>query len=335
MTRPTANRRLPPLLILTALAAACSSSPNVRTEPAIEQEQIAKKRAEQDRKRRDFQAVLIKLDQAMQSYAEALANRGEPRADAAVERIGKFLRDTVNGAEARPVGTDVKPQDYQPKEVFDRLRALATDDGNPRFRGIALAALGFSGRREVMNTLASAAMGDDVGLVDKAVFGLAILQAPDTPPGVLLSVIEREDFPHESRAQAAWALQQIQKATPNQDDIAAIWRRLLSGDTSRLPDGVLVQAVRGLGRTGDERHADLVVPLLRHPVPFVRMASAIALGRMNAQKAWPQLLELLKPRETVQNVRLHARKALAALAGDRDYGYDVAAWQKVFERGSQ
>ena len=28
-----------------------------------------------------------------------------------------------------------------------------------------------------------------------------------------------------------------------------------------------------------------------------------------------------------------ARKALADLAGGKDYGYDVSAWRKVFDRG--
>ena len=63
------------------------------------------------------------------------------------------------------------------------------------------------------------------------------------------------------------------------------------------------------------------------------MAAARALGRMNAQEHWRDLLALLKPAESVQNVRLHARKALAALAGNKDYGYDLAAWRKVFDRG--
>jgi hypothetical protein len=63
------------------------------------------------------------------------------------------------------------------------------------------------------------------------------------------------------------------------------------------------------------------------------MAAALALGRMNAQGSWKKLLELLGPQETVQNVRLVARKALAALAGGVDHGYDIDAWRKTFDRG--
>ena len=63
------------------------------------------------------------------------------------------------------------------------------------------------------------------------------------------------------------------------------------------------------------------------------MAATVALARMNAQQHVPSLITLLGPQETVQNVRLHARKALADLAGGQDYGYDMAAWRKVFDRG--
>ena len=102
-----------------------------------------------------------------------------------------------------------------------------------------------------------------------------------------------------------------------------------------MPPGVLVTAARGLGLAGDAANAALVAPLLKHPVPRIRMASALALGRMNAQEHWRELLALIEPAESVQNVRLHARKALAALAGNKDYGYDLAAWRKVFDRGGQ
>ena len=133
--------------------------------------------------------------------------------------------------------------------------------------------------------------------------------------------------------QAAWALYRVQTASTNPDEIVQYWRRFLTTEKERMPPGVQVTAVRGLGLTGDAKHADLVAPLLRHPVPRLRMASALALGRMNAQDYWEELLQMLEPSESVQNVRLHARKALAALAGNKDYGYDLAAWRKVFDRG--
>jgi hypothetical protein len=64
----------------------------------------------------------------------------------------------------------------------------------------------------------------------------------------------------------------------------------------------------------------------------VRINAAIALGRMNAQNQYEKLLELLSPAETVPNVRLAARKALQALAGGTDHGYEVELWRREFDR---
>ena len=133
--------------------------------------------------------------------------------------------------------------------------------------------------------------------------------------------------------QAAWALYRVQTVSTDPSAIVACWRRFLSTERERMPAGVLVTAVRGLGLAAADANADLVAPMLKHPVPPLRMAAALALGRMNAQEHWRDLLQLLEPAESVQNVRLHARKALMALAGNKDYGYDLVAWRKVFDRG--
>ena len=73
--------------------------------------------------------------------------------------------------------------------------------------------------------------------------------------------------------------------------------------------------------------------LLNHPTPKVRFNTAIALGRMNAQEHHAQLIEMLGPGESQPNVRLAARKALQALAGGVDRGYDTELWRREFERG--
>ena len=213
------------------------------------------------------------------------------------------------------------------------LRALAADSTEPRQQGIALAALGFSGRRDVTDLIQQGTMSDDADIVDKAVFGLAVLRSPQTAPGPLAAVVENDRHPEDGRVQAAWALYRVQTVSTDPSAIVACWRRFLSTERERMPAGVLVTAVRGLGLAADAANADLVAPMLKHPVPRLRMAAALALGRMNAQEHWRDLLQLLEPAESVQNVRLHARKALMALAGNKDYGYDLVAWRKVFDRG--
>lgn len=327
------NRSLA-LLALLPLACACSTT----SDPAVgtadpNQVQTEKDANKLEQKRRDFRRVLVRLDQGMDSYVTAMANRGDPRADHQIERITKLLQDTVLDMKAR----DGKNRaiDHEPGANYRALQALAKDGSLPDQQAIALAALGFSGDMKMMPIILQGAQLSDPFLVDRAVLGLAVLKCPETPTGVLTAIVENPKHPEDGRAQAAWAIYQIQTVTADQSEIAKIWRRFLGSEQHKLPPSVISTAIRGLGLTGDTAHVDAVLPLLKHPTPRLRMASAVALGRMNAQKHWRDLLELLKPQESNPNVRLSARKALARLAGDRDYTYDVAAWQKVFERGEQ
>lgn len=326
-------RRLPnPAFLPLALAFAACASPDVRREPAADLADRELKMQKEDDRRRDFKAVLVRLDQSIDSYVQSLANQGEFRADMQAEKIHKLIQETV-----MDVGPNLsKPGQPAPVPgaTFARLQSIATDNGNVD-QGIALAALGFSGQLDVMPTILQGAQLKDPFVIDHAVLGLAVLRAPATPPGVLTAIIERVEHPMDGRVQAAWALYRIQTATENVAPIVAIWRRLLETGRDTLPGGVLVTAVRGLGLARDPANADLVASFLKHPTPRVRMASALALGRMNAQSHWAELLALLSPQETVQNVRLHARKALAELAGGVDHGYDLVAWRAAFDRGSR
>lgn len=318
--------------ILLMLLAACASSPETGPrEAAPNEEQREQDLRDAEAKRRDFQAVIVRLDQAMDSYVRALSNRGEIRADQEAERLERSIRETVLDLGPVRVGSD------QPSprsgDNFVRLKAAAADSSMRHQQAVALAALGFSGQYEVMDLILQGAQLSDPFLVDRAVLGLAVLRAPTTPPGVLAAIAERKDYPEDGRVQAAWALYQIQTRSERQEEIVAVWRRFLTEQRDTMPAGVLATAVRGLGLSRDPANADLVATFLRHHVARVRMAATIALARMNAQKYADELIALLSPQETVPNVRLHARKALASLAGGDDYGYDIAAWRKVFDRG--
>ena len=63
------------------------------------------------------------------------------------------------------------------------------------------------------------------------------------------------------------------------------------------------------------------------------MRSSAVPWRKNGAANSANFASRVRPSEAVPNVRLHARKALQALAGHVDYGYDVGAWRKAFERG--
>jgi HEAT repeat protein len=213
---------------------------------------------------------------------------------------------------------------------YERLLAVAADTSIPDNQGIALAALGFSGLPEVMPVILQGAQLADPLRRDRAVLGLAVLKDARTPPGVLIQIVEDASYPEDGRAQAAWALYQLQETNLKQDEIIAFWRRLLQDRRPEMPSSVIANAVRGLGLTRKAEHADLVAACTKDQLPRIRMLAAIALARMNATKHWPALVELIGPGESKPNVRLAAQKALVHLAGGQDRGYDVAAWQKLF-----
>ncbi len=319
-----------PELAVLFLFTACAAAPEgVKREAVPEEEKHEQEMRDGEARRRDFQAVLVRLDQAMDSYVQALANRGQVRADQQAERLERTLRETVldiGAVSNRRAGP-------APGENFARLQAAAANGKEKYQQAIAVAALGFSGQASMLDLIVQGALSDDPLLIDRAVLGLAVLKAPDTPPGVLAAIVERPTHPEDGRVQAAWALYEIQSRSNRVPEIVEIWRRFLIAGRDTMPAGVIVSAVRGLGLARDAANAELVVSFLKHTTPRVRMAAAVALARMNAQSHADDLIELLGPQETVQNVRLHARKALADLAGGRDVGYDVAAWRKVFDRG--
>ncbi len=86
----------------------------------------------------------------------------------------------------------------------------------------------------------------------------------------------------------------------------------------------------GLYRNPD--HAQFMEPFTKHQTPTIRRNAAIALGRMGNQESHKVLLKMIGQRESNLNVRLAARKALQALAGNMDGGYDVEKWKTLFAR---
>lgn len=311
--KPTAS------LLLAVLFAACASTPDkpVRREPDPEAAKTAAAMQQRDLRRRDIHQVLIELNQAMASYASALNHKGSNTADRSAERLRNLIKDKVNNKD-----------DHN----LEALKAYAADASAGDNQGIALAALGFAEGSDVMPVILQGAQLSDPVLVDRAIFGLAILSDPRTPPGVLIKIIEDRKHPELGRIQAAWALQRVQEGNPRRDEVIQYWQKLLQRPMQDEVPGVLVSAVRGIGLTRDALHGPLLAPLATHPTAMVRQVTAIALGRCNAQKQVEVLLTLLGPAETNLNVRLAAMKALEELAGGETRGYDVDAWRKLFVR---
>ena len=304
-----------PLLLLVA----CSGAPDA-TDPAqgefdasVEKEfQQVEANAKRDR---ELPRILLQIDRALAGYAAALDQKGTPTADRRAESLERLLTKLV-------------------RENHAELIATANDSSVVANQGIALSALGFAEGKEVMPVLLSGAQSSDPFLVDRAIFGLAMLMDPATPLGVIIKVVDDPKHGLEGRASDAWTLYRLQPVTFEKEKLVAFWKQVAAKPRAEVEPSVLLQAIRGLGLTREPADAALVANHIDHPTPKVREACAVALGRMNAQDQVPKLIDMLTPVETNPNVRLAARKALQALSGGADRGYEVEEWRKIFERGN-
>jgi HEAT repeat protein len=308
------QRRLLPVLLPCLWVAACASDPSLQPDPDIEKAALERRSAieQLEEKQNDFQAVLLNLDKTMDKYVESVVQGGLEQADHRSQSIEKFLRETV-------------------QEHFDQLVLTADAFDQPDNRAIAVAALGFSRRPEVLDTLLTAARDPNPVIVNNAIFGLGILRDERTPPLVVAAVVEDTVLPTKVRIGAAWTLFRVQEVIHNPDVVHPVWLRLLGAPEGTVDSWILVQALRGLSRSRDPQHAKVVEPLTKHPTALVRTAAVTCLGYLGNRDSHVVLLERISPAETNPNVRLAARKALQALAGNVDRGYDVKQWRRVFE----
>src|SRR5262249_36908091 len=197
--------------------------------------------------RLDMPHVLITLDQALESYARLLDSHGVPRADIELQRIERLLRELVNGVPSLKNGKQ-DPRDLEGNKDA-ALKALAADSSDKVHQGIALAALGFADRSDVMPVILAGAQLADPQLVDRAIFGLAVKHDPQTPVGVIVRVLDDKEHPEDGRLQAAWALFVLQDNGAPADEIVPIWRRILTAKKGEYHPLIVATAVRGPGIT--------------------------------------------------------------------------------------
>ena len=323
--------RLPLPLLIPVLVGCASSPPALVKDPAIEEAFREQRLREQESIARQgqFSRVLVSLDKMVDSYVFMVNERGDNTEGDQRRKVEEYLSQQVDGR------FDIRAQQWRSGH-YDELVAAAN---NPsiRLRGnrsIALAALGFSTRPETLSVLLNGVEDENFNVSNSAVLGLATLKDERTPPMVIARCVEQPERPMSMRSNAAWALYQIQTSVVDTSDILEFWKTTLDRPIAQTDPGILVSAVRGMGLSRDPELAGHVKKYVSDPTPQVRMAAAIALGRMQNQATFESLLVLLGPGETNANVRLAARKALQALAGGTDRGYSVDQWRKVFERGS-
>ena len=134
------------------------------------------------------------------------------------------------------------------------------------------------------------------------------------------------------RRNGSWALSIMQdKLTPDKRRLVRpIFQRILSQPLGDVEPPIVCHALHALGHHRNALDAKIVEPYAKHPSALVRIRAAIAMGQIRSNKSVPVLLELILDSETNMNVRLAAHKSLKALAGGKDRGYDVKAWQLLF-----
>lgn len=317
---------------LAVLAACAGGPPPQKSDIRTPEEQAFEERVEKANEdmlwRQQVPRLMLDLQTGLSRYFDLVYASGPPRNDDNREKLERFLRETVERG---------RPKDDPFPTNFDLLLHLATDDDKPRNRAISVAALGFCDRErhpDVYSTLGDAVQSDDADVSHHAVLGLAVLGDKRTPPSWFARVIRDPSRRAEDRSTAAWALFQLQLQTVDNKlaPITSVWVEILEGEIDEEPDEVVITAIRGLGQTRDAAYRQEVERYAVHPTAMVRMAVAIALGRMRSDASAPVLLNMLETSETNGNVRLAARKALQELAPGIDREYDVEEWRKVFDR---
>jgi HEAT repeat protein len=312
------NRALLVPSLAACLAAACASDPPPAADRALESAIRERHMTEQQaiERQKAFENVLLTLDKTLDKYAGSLMTDHFDRSRRVGDTLAKYLAE-----ESR-------------RNIGDLLRT-AEDAEHPANRAIAVAALGFSQQPEALQPMLNALQSGDPTVENNALLGIGVLQDSRTPPEFLARIVEDGEKPMKTRITASWALMQIQGVVDDREAVLAVWSRLLKLPTNAIDPGIIVHAVRGIGLTREPAHAASIEPLVSHPTPLVRAAAAIALGRLGARASHTSLLALIGPAETNPNVRLCARKALQALAGNADRGYDVDQWRRVFEDGGR
>ncbi len=319
------HRHLSLTIALASVAlAACASGPADRGgiyDPALEETVRAQRAAmaEAEAKLGDFNMVLLNLDKSIDKFVEATARNDFQRADRLAHSLEDYLRKTVT-------------------KHIDALIVTADDrtENSGANRARAVGALGFyvpgedGPARDVLNPLLNAARDGDDAVITNAVFSLGMLGDPDTPIDVLAGILEDQQRPAKMRIGAAWSLLRLQRNLLEPRAVAPVWMRLLTQAEHDPEPWVIIQSLRGLGKLRNSAHAEIPTDYLTHPTPLVRQAAAIALGYMGNSEASEPLIARLGPEESNANVRLTIRKALQALAGGTDRGYDQKEWRRVF-----
>ena len=197
--------------------------------------------------------------------------------------------------------------------------------GPPRNRGLASAALGFSGDPEVLSLIASNVSSDNEMVASNALLGLGILAHKETPLGPIYAAVMAHGNSEPIIQNAAYAALRLADVAEDdsQGSMAAIFVKLISHSNSKVRG----QAVIGLGLLRTAHALPLIsTRLMEDEVARVRTGAAWALGEIGDLSSIDILIDSLDDEDPI--VAGTARASLVKLHG-RDFGQEADEWRQV------
>ncbi|MFK5956979.1 MAG: HEAT repeat domain-containing protein [Planctomycetota bacterium] len=197
--------------------------------------------------------------------------------------------------------------------------------GATRNRGIACAALGFSGDNRVTPLLLNGVSSGDPEVIAKALLGLGVLADPYTSMAPIHAAVIAPNASNEVLSNAAFAIFQIAIKT-GADTNGTMGSALLSLIHSPDPS-VRAQAALALGLIRSNLALPQLTDLLAGDMaPDVRTAAAYGLGQIGSTASTRPLANALRdPSELTAGA---ARAALVRIHG-RDLGPDPDSWRTL------
>ncbi|MDA1113207.1 MAG: HEAT repeat domain-containing protein [Planctomycetota bacterium] len=197
--------------------------------------------------------------------------------------------------------------------------------GAARNRGIACAALGFSGDNRVTPLLLNGVSNGEPDVIAKALLGLGVLADPFTSMAPIHAAVIDPNATSEIHSNAAFAIFQIAIKTGVDSDgtmVSALLSLINSPDPS-----VRAQSTLSLGLI----HANIALPQLTDMLagdmaPDVRTAAAYGLGQIGSTASTQPLVNAL--RDPSGLTAGAARAALVRIHG-RDLGPDPDSWRPL------
>lgn len=253
----------------------------------------------------DIGRLIVECDRHLRAWAESMAQVRDPKNQELVQYTTQSLGILV--AKNR------------------RLLDSQAVSGAARNRGIACAALGFSGDHRVTPLLLNGVSSGEPDVIAKALLGIGVLADPFTSMAPIHAAVVNPNATSEIHSNAAYAIFQIAIKTGVDSD-GTMASTLLSLIHSPDPS-VRAQAVLSLGLI----HANIALPQLTDMLagdmaPDVRTAAAYGLGQIGSTASTQPLVNALRdPSELTSGA---ARAALVRIHG-RDLGPDPESWRPL------